>query len=297
MKIDVVYGKQKQFFLYIYHLSGWHFSAYKELADLYIEQTGSITAEEKSALKIIKQIFKKHDFTDSYVGIAYMDYADAEVDDVLKKLLGKEDFITYQTAVTVLSPRLERIWQMDEVRLSKIAGKVATLVTQKKYQKLLDQIDQLFGPIPNSLRLVVLVLPQAFSHMGGSANTAPTTAVIELAKVTDVSDAVLVAFHELLHCLIKQKNLSFSVSKPVNQTYKQNIPFFTEMSKSESVEELFLRFFLPDGYLARSVNKTAPLDKYINFVPPDFHDHIQKVIKDSVCISQQDVDLLKKSIV
>ncbi len=294
MKIDVISSQQKQFFLYIYHLSLWHFSAYQELADIYLAKTGPLSGEEKLALRVIKKIFRQHDFSGSYIGIAYMDYDDDEVYTVLEKMLGKKDFVAYTEAVQVLQNRLDKLWLKDKKRLAKISDKVTKLVTNKKYQVLIEKISTLFGPIPTNLRLVVLAFPEDFTQIGGSANTAPTTAVIEVTKLSDVEDAVSVAFHELLHSLVKQRQLSFLVSKPINKIYKENIPFFTEMSKSESVEELFLRFFLPDGYLTQIMNKSVTLDKYLKFVSVEFHERIQFLIKNDTSVSQADVDLLRR---
>ena len=67
------------------------------------------------------------------------------------------------------------------------------------------------------------------------------------------------------------------------------------MTKSETLEELFLRFFLPDGYLAKKHLNQITLDSALEAAPQSFHNEILNVVDEKKTISQELIRIFKKN--
>lgn len=96
MKIKISSSKESQFFFYAYHMSKWHFSALKEVADVWIKETGELTKDEKVALRDIRSVLKKYNFGDRYLGNVYIKFSKSNIDlTLLSVRLYKLDMVVF----------------------------------------------------------------------------------------------------------------------------------------------------------------------------------------------------------
>ncbi len=296
MHISIKYSKQKQFFFYAYQLSRWHYSACDEVADIYLKQTGVLTACEEKALRSIRSLLKKYAFCEKSPAIAYIDYPDSRTKRILTELIGDADTQKFTSSMLVLEPRFEKIWKNDALRLQTFAAEAEREIEILQNSSIFLHIKNLFGNLPPKLHIVLFVFPSAYKHIGGSANTSPGTVTVEISQKTDIKEALFVVLHELLHLLVRRQKIDFSVRKPILKKYKDAIPYFHEMTKEEALEELFLNFFLPDGYLSKFVYPRTKLNRFLQSISEEYHVCIKKHVKDGVTVSQELVDALKSEI-
>jgi hypothetical protein len=292
MKIRVFASKKAQLFFYVYHLSRWHYSAYEEVASQFESVIGGLSNQQYASLHVIRRILRRHAFSDKDPAQVYFSVSRLKIRAQLCKVMGESDGKAFDAAMTTLAPALDVLWGNDATRVNKLCKEFETLSHTNQTLDLLNTISKLFGPLPRKIDICVLAYPVGFNHVGGSANV-PGVLTVELADARRASEAFLVALHELTHQSIRALPISFFVRKPYSACAKKDIPWLAEMTKAEALEEVFLRFFLPDGYLAAKIQPGIRLDSTLEHFPQSVHQHIKQLVREGRCVQQKDVTLIR----
>lgn len=261
---------------------------------MYISKTGPLSQKERTALKKIKKILKEFNFGPKYLGNVFLEKPDKEICKSLLVLIGEEKGRIVLNTLRILGPRLEKLWLSDKPRVLKYSQALRKIINQKRFRNLFAKLNFLFGNLPRTLLIKTLILPEEYAHIGGSANTSGNVVTVEVRNEEDVVPGALVALHELTHKLVRSKNFTFKTNEKILDAYKKNIPHFQYMSKEEALEEFFLLFFLPDGYLAQELDKNIPLDKHVRKLPAKLNERIVYLIQNNLPIRQHEINLFKK---
>jgi hypothetical protein len=277
-------------------MSNWHFSAYEEVAKYWVENGDTLTQTEINALKNLRSIFKKYTFGEKYIGKYFIDYEEQDTFRALEKSINKKDFELIINVFEIFRNRLEKLWAQDRERLVTIEKSLLEIVISDRFQAPLNTIDKIFGKTKDFLVVKLFVLPKSFGHIGGSANTKIFNVTLELRDENDCKSGILVVLHEYLHNLLKKKGISFRTRRIIKKDIKENIDYFTYMTKEETIEELFISSFLPDGYLSYKFAKDIQIDKNIKALPDSCVKIIKELINTERCITQKEVNAFVRCI-
>ncbi|MBU1557460.1 hypothetical protein KKC45_00670, partial [Patescibacteria group bacterium] len=90
MQFNIKYNRIGNKFFFISNLSEWHFSCRDYYNEIWLNEVGPLTREEKDSLFEIREILQKYDFN-KYLGLFFMTSNENTVWSLLKKHIEEEE--------------------------------------------------------------------------------------------------------------------------------------------------------------------------------------------------------------
>lgn len=252
MQVVFHHKRYTQYFFYLYHLSQWHFSCIPKVVESIITRTGQLTQIEQQKVSDVRRLFQKYSFGKKYLGTFFIEAtSQAECFSLLQSHLDRRDYQALNQAMSVLKIRFDRLWSQDRLKLRTYSSALRKAIASQHVAEMKASMRRLFGEQPEQLNVVLVVLPGLDKQICGSANTPGNVVTMELGEHSNVEAAIRVLLHELSHKQVRRAAFSFQPSRASLNAIRKKIPQFSSMTGQEILEEIFLQFLLPDGFLAK----------------------------------------------
>jgi hypothetical protein len=250
-------------FFFVSNLSEWHFSCRRKYNEVWLNNAGKLTAEEKQALQSFKTILSRYDFTyknnkSQYLGRFFYEYDDKKAWEELGKFVNEKEFRDIQQGFAIFKPRFEVMWK----RIRRNHRRISVLknyLGRKENRLLFEDVVRTFGTLKRNKTITIILI---FSPLGpketaaGSATINTPYVILELPDLKhntwQFAYSIGVLAHEVSHLLFRE-NGGMKIIKQAVRILKlpKEVASMPARGTISLLDELIVESFLPLGYIGQ----------------------------------------------
>ncbi|MCL4367088.1 hypothetical protein M1563_02875 [Patescibacteria group bacterium] len=268
-------SKSANLFHFISNLTSWHFSVRTVYRDIWLQETGPLSSNEKKVLGDIEKLFQKYSFGPKYWGRVFLVESDSKVWQVAKNKFNTKELQLFQSAAEVFLPRFKKVWRKEKFLLNYWACLLKENNKKFPSKQLIDDLNIFFGTDVEIKQVTVILLISSEYYFNGGANLDPGIVTLEIGINSSqvIQRSLMVLWHELIHSFWQNRQyeeLIDKIAKEKKSKLRLSQSFFGQRPLENIINEAILESLLPKGYLAQ---------KYFSFNTEENYDREIDILK------------------
>ncbi len=260
MKLFIQISKLHNYFFFVSNLAEWSPYCRKQYNEVWL-RGNPLTAPERTALKKVAGVFKKHGFSDRFASSESPDV----IWDTIAKTLKPDEYAALRNAFATLTPRFEKVWRREKGNLMRVQKEMKKSLSLSK--RALGVLETLYGAPSKSLTLEIFLLTNPISKrlVGGGSGIGENKIELECSRVTKHNNPKgwlgRVILHEFVHVALEKelrdKIGAFVGSKDFRKRHEPFLKHSAIYCETRSfvgpIKEMVAVSLLPEGYLAEKI--------------------------------------------
>ncbi|MBU2104372.1 MAG: hypothetical protein KKF67_01175 [Nanoarchaeota archaeon] len=205
MEFSIIIKKQGIFYFFVQNLSEWHFSCRKDYNKIWLEELGSLSKKEKTALQKLKKVHQEYSFGQSYLGRYF--FLKRNPWKNIENEMPKSDFIIIKNTFSVLKEKFESFYKKELPLLKNWQTHLNKKINNPKLiNPILKKLNNLYNGNIKSQKIKIYLLPSTDKAAGGGAGLNKKAITLEISRISleQLNRVIGIIWHEVIHLLFEK---------------------------------------------------------------------------------------------